>query len=143
MIEVKVKVPDVAVNETIDEVNETVGEVKKIVAEVNELEAGGNKLEPEGNKTEVNDLQSEGNKAEVNEFEGMIRDMVECGYPQAEIELTMQKVRRERHKMRVVSLLKRSKTFERTIKINLSKSEPVSFSEKKRPYMKDKILCSD
>lgn len=52
-------------------------------------------------------------------------------------------VRRERHKMRAVSLFKRSKPFERIIKINLRKSELVSFSEKKRRCMKDKILCSD
>lgn len=51
-------------------------------------------------------------------------------------------VRRKRHKKKVVSLSKRRKPSERIIKINLSKSEPVSFSEK-RPYMKDKILCLD
>ncbi|CAI9293975.1 unnamed protein product [Lactuca saligna] len=92
MTEVKVKLYGVVVNEIANEVNDTEGEVKEHVVEVNNLEAEGNGLEPEGNEAKVNELQDEGNEDEVNEFGGMIRDIVEYGYLQAEIELTMQQL---------------------------------------------------
>ncbi|CAH1415640.1 unnamed protein product [Lactuca virosa] len=75
MTKVEVKVPDVVLNETTDEVNETEDEVNKIECRVTE-----------------HVTKAEGNEAKVNKFEGMIRDMVEFGYPQPEIELTMQKL---------------------------------------------------
>ncbi|CAH1441522.1 unnamed protein product [Lactuca virosa] len=76
-------------------------------------------------KAEVKVIENE--VEDNNDDVGMIRDMVESGYAQAKINLTMQKVRRERQKMRPkhdpVSLLKRRKPSKRILKLKISKSE--------------------